>query len=63
MINLNKPKLSSSTPNGQIEELRRYIFALIDDLQYALGNQEKQLNELRVEIESLSQKIQQEGKE
>lgn len=44
MIPLNKPSLKGTNDHEKIEELRRYFFTLIDDLQFALQDLEKQIN-------------------
>ena len=40
MIALNKPNLRGQNDAERIEELRRYLFSLVDDLQFALQSLE-----------------------
>ena len=44
MIVLNKPNLRGENDKEKIEELRRYLFTLVDDLQYALQYLESKIN-------------------
>jgi hypothetical protein len=48
MIPLNKPSLKGTNDHEKIEELRRYLFTLVDDLQFALQDLEKQINGAKV---------------
>jgi hypothetical protein len=43
MIELKKPSLKGIKDSEKIEELRRYLFTLIDDLQFAFQDLEKQI--------------------
>ena len=43
MIALNKPNLRGQNDAERIEELRRYLFSLVDDLQFALQSLESSI--------------------
>ena len=46
MIELNKPAIRGTTDSEKIEEIRKYLFALIDDLQIVIEDLEKRMNAL-----------------
>lgn len=45
MTNLPYPKISATTPAGQVAELKSYLYQLIDQLNYTLKELEKQKKE------------------
>lgn len=44
MIELKKPSVKGIKDSEKIEELRRYLYSIVDDLQFALQDLEKQIN-------------------
>lgn len=41
MTNLQLPNITAATPQGQIQQMRSYLYQLIGDLQFALDSAEK----------------------
>ena len=47
MIELKKPSVKGIKDYEKIEELRKYLYSLVDDLQFALQDLEKQINSVK----------------
>ena len=56
MIDLRKPQIVAPTPSGQIQEIKSYLFRLVDDLQYQINQYEVEISKLKAEIETLKEK-------
>ena len=54
MIRLNKPNIKGTKDSEKIEEMRRYLFSLVDDLQFAIQALENEVRSLKGNVASMS---------
>lgn len=54
MIRLNKPNVRATKDSEKIEELRRYLFSLVDDLQFSIQSLEEEVRTLKGSVASMS---------
>ena len=54
MIELKKPSVRSTKDSEKIEELRRYLFSLIEDLNFVLLDHENQIKAVKGSISAMS---------
>ena len=54
MIPLNKPSVRGIKDSEKIEELRRYLFSLTEDLEFILNDLEKQIKAVKESVATLS---------
>lgn len=47
MIELKKPSIRGTKDADKIEEMRRYLSSLVDDLQFGLQTLEKEIKEIK----------------
>jgi hypothetical protein len=49
-MNFQRPSINGQTEREQIEQIKRHLFLLADQLNYVVGQLEKQMQEMRTEI-------------
>ena len=54
MIELKKPSVKATKDSEKIEELRRYLFSLIEDLNFVLLDHENQITAVKGSISAMS---------
>jgi hypothetical protein len=53
---IRKPQINSPSDHVKIEQIRTYLFALVDELNFTLFRQEREIATLREEIKTLKEK-------
>lgn len=53
---IRKPQINSTSDHVKIEQIRTYLFALVDELNFTLFRQEREIATLREEIKTLKEK-------
>jgi hypothetical protein len=56
MTPIRKPQINSPSDHVKIDQIRTYLFALADELNFTLFSQEREIATLREEIKSLKEK-------
>lgn len=51
MINLRKPQINAPTLPAQVQEIKSYLIRLVNDLQYQIEQDEREIDELKKELE------------
>lgn len=54
MIRFNKPNIRTSRDSEKIEELKRYLFTLVDDLQFSMQALENDIKKLKEQVSAMS---------
>ena len=54
MIRLNKPNIKGTKDSEKIEEMRRYLFSLVNDLQFTIQALENEVRSLKGNVASMS---------
>ena len=53
---IRKPQINAPSDHVKIEQIRAYLFALVDELNYTLFRQEREIATLREELKALKEK-------
>jgi hypothetical protein len=53
---IRKPQINAPFDHVKIEQIRTYLFALVDELNYTLFRQEREIATLREELKQLKEK-------
>jgi protein-arginine kinase activator protein McsA len=53
---IRKPQINSPSDQVKFEQIRTYLFALVDELNFTLFRQEREIAILREEIKTLREK-------
>ena len=55
-MNFQRPSINGQTEREQIEQIKRHLFLLSDQLNYVVGQLEKQIQEVRAELAEKDEK-------
>ena len=52
---IRKPNINAQPDHVKIEQVRSYLFALVDELNFIFFQQEKEITELKAELKALKE--------